>query len=43
MSALKIDHVGILVRDLEEGSKFITNALGLEVEKVEYLEGLEEL
>jgi len=35
MKVLKIDHLGIAVKSIEEGKNFWTNALGLEFEGVE--------
>ena len=35
MKILKIDHLGIAVKSIEEGKNFWTNALGLEFEGVE--------
>lgn len=38
MKALKVDHIGIAVKNLEETLKFYTDVLGLEVEGTETVE-----
>jgi len=38
MKALRIDHVGIAVKDLEASTKFYTDALGLEAEGTEVVD-----
>ncbi|MDP2644959.1 MAG: methylmalonyl-CoA epimerase [Desulfobacterales bacterium] len=38
MKVLKIDHLGIAVNSIDEGKKFWTEALGLELEGIETIE-----